>query len=106
MNTGIQDAYNLAWKLAFVLQGKADEKILDSYNAERLENAQNLLNSTDRMFNFLAGEDWFMNLIRLHLFPHLAGRALGIEKVRKDFFKRVSQIGINYRRHALSRHGH
>jgi hypothetical protein len=56
------------------------------------------------MFNFLAGEDWFMNLIRLHLFPHLAGRALGIEKVRKDFFKRVSQIGINYRRHALSKH--
>jgi 2-polyprenyl-6-methoxyphenol hydroxylase-like FAD-dependent oxidoreductase len=104
MNTGIQDAYNLAWKLAFVLEGKADEKILDSYNAERLENAENLLNSTDRMFNFLAGEDWFMNLIRLHLFPRLAGRALGIEKVRKDFFKRVSQIGINYRRHALSLH--
>jgi 2-polyprenyl-6-methoxyphenol hydroxylase-like FAD-dependent oxidoreductase len=103
MNTGIQDAYNLAWKLAFVLKGKADEKILDSYNAERLENAENLLNSTDRMFNFLAGEDWFMNLIRLHLFPQLAGRALGIEKVRKDFFKMVSQIGINYRRHALSK---
>ncbi len=104
MNTGIQDAYNLAWKLAFVLQGKAGEKILDTYNAERLENAENLLNSTDRMFNFLAGEDWFMNLIRLHLFPQLAGRALGIERVRKDFFKRISQIGINYRRHALSRH--
>jgi hypothetical protein len=45
-----------------------------------------------------------MNLIRLHLFPHLAGRALGIEKVRRDFFKRVSQIGINYRDHSLSCH--
>lgn len=35
MNTGIQDAYNLAWKLALVLQGKADAFLLDSYEAER-----------------------------------------------------------------------
>ncbi len=43
MNTGIQDGYNLAWKLAFVLRGKADEKILETYNEERLENAKQLL---------------------------------------------------------------
>jgi 2-polyprenyl-6-methoxyphenol hydroxylase-like FAD-dependent oxidoreductase len=35
MNTGIQDAYNLAWKLALVLQGAAPEELLDSYEAER-----------------------------------------------------------------------
>jgi hypothetical protein len=35
MNTGIQDAYNLAWKLALVLQGAAPETLLDSYEAER-----------------------------------------------------------------------
>ncbi|MBN9512635.1 MAG: FAD-dependent monooxygenase [Alphaproteobacteria bacterium] len=35
MNTGIQDAYNLAWKLALVLGGAASEKLLDSYEAER-----------------------------------------------------------------------
>lgn len=35
MNTGIQDAYNLAWKLALVLGGGASEKLLDSYEAER-----------------------------------------------------------------------
>ncbi|MCA0250320.1 MAG: FAD-dependent monooxygenase [Proteobacteria bacterium] len=35
MNTGIQDAYNLAWKLALVLGGTASEKLLDSYEAER-----------------------------------------------------------------------
>ncbi|HEY8560966.1 MAG TPA: FAD-dependent monooxygenase [Pyrinomonadaceae bacterium] len=104
MNTGIQDAYNLAWKLAFVLKGRAAARILESYNSERLENAENLLKTTDRMFNFLAGEDWLVNLVRLHLFPRLAGRALSIEAVRVEFFKRLSQIGINYRRHALSRH--
>jgi 2,4-dichlorophenol 6-monooxygenase len=34
-NTSIQDAYNLAWKLALVLHGKADASLLDSYNDER-----------------------------------------------------------------------
>jgi 2-polyprenyl-6-methoxyphenol hydroxylase-like FAD-dependent oxidoreductase len=35
MNTGIQDAYNLAWKMALVLRGAAAERLLDSYEAER-----------------------------------------------------------------------
>ena len=35
MNTGIQDAYNLAWKLALVLDGAAPESLLDSYESER-----------------------------------------------------------------------
>src|SRR3712207_2117726 len=35
MNTGVQDAYNLAWKLALVLEGAAPETLLDSYEAER-----------------------------------------------------------------------
>ena len=36
MNTGIQDAYNLAWKLALVVRGAAPVSLLDSYEAERL----------------------------------------------------------------------
>jgi 2-polyprenyl-6-methoxyphenol hydroxylase-like FAD-dependent oxidoreductase len=35
MNSGIQDVHNLAWKIAFVLQGKAGEELLDSYDVER-----------------------------------------------------------------------
>ncbi|MEM7269554.1 MAG: FAD-dependent monooxygenase [Pseudomonadota bacterium] len=34
-NTSIQDAYNLCWKLKLVLEGKADDSLLDTYNAER-----------------------------------------------------------------------
>ena len=41
MNTGIQDAHNLAWKLAAVVRGKAGEGLLDSYEAERRPVAQN-----------------------------------------------------------------
>lgn len=43
MNTGIQDALNLAWKLSLVLSGPADPALLDSYNAERHANTRRLL---------------------------------------------------------------
>jgi putative polyketide hydroxylase len=35
LNTGVQDVHNLAWKIAAVLRGTADDKLLDSYHAER-----------------------------------------------------------------------
>ena len=35
LNTGVQDVHNLAWKIAAVLRGKADDRLLDSYHAER-----------------------------------------------------------------------
>lgn len=40
MNTGIQDAHNLAWKLALVLRGQAGESLLDTYDVERRPVAQ------------------------------------------------------------------
>ncbi|WP_328786209.1 FAD-dependent oxidoreductase [Streptomyces sp. NBC_00273] len=46
MNTGIQDAYNLAWKLADVVRGHATEALLDSYSAERVPVGARLLRST------------------------------------------------------------
>src|SRR4029079_6839934 len=46
MNTGLQDAYNLGWKLALVVKGQADAGLLDSYEQERLPVAQRLLRTT------------------------------------------------------------
>jgi 2-polyprenyl-6-methoxyphenol hydroxylase-like FAD-dependent oxidoreductase len=104
MNTGIQDAYNLAWKLALVLKHSAHENILDTYNEERLPNAKRLTATTDRMFNLAAGKDWFVGLIRTTIFPPMAKYILSIEAVRKKFFVLISQIGIRYRDSSLSRH--
>lgn len=104
MNTGIQDAYNLAWKLALVLKGAAHEGILDSYNEERLPNARRLLQTTDRMFNLAAGTDWLVNLIRTTIFPPMARFILSIDAVKKKFFPLISQIGITYRESSLSLH--
>ena len=47
MNTGLQDAYNLGWKLALVVSGQADAALLDSYEAERVPVARRLLDTTD-----------------------------------------------------------
>lgn len=48
MNMGIQDAYNLAWKVALVVRGKAWERILDSYEPERRPVAEAVVGGTDR----------------------------------------------------------
>ena len=104
MNTGIQDAYNLAWKLALVLKHSAKPEILDTYNEERLPNAKRLTATTDRMFNLAAGKDWFVGLIRTTIFPPMAKYILSIEAVRKRFFILISQIGITYRKNSLSMH--
>jgi hypothetical protein len=104
MNTGIQDAYNLAWKLALVVKGVAAESLLDTYNAERLANAKRLLDSTDRMFELAAGSSWLMSFLRTTIFPPIAGFVASLETVSKRVFPLISQIGINYRDEALSKH--
>ena len=102
MNTGIQDGYNLAWKLSLALQGKASEKILDTYNEERVENAHRLLQTTDRLFQFGASPEWFVSFFRVHIFPYIANFALHLDIVKRAIFPLVSQIGINYRNRSLS----
>src|SRR5262245_8524512 len=104
MNTGIQDGYNLAWKIALAVRGKADAKLLDTYNEERLENAKHLLKTTDRFFGFAAGTDWLMNFLRLPVLTPLAKHLVSLVAVRKFAFPLVSQVGINYRHGSLSNH--
>ncbi|MEK1853402.1 MAG: FAD-dependent monooxygenase [Phyllobacterium sp.] len=47
-NTSIQDAFNLAWKLAFVLKGAAGQKLLDSYQAERAPVAKQIVTRANK----------------------------------------------------------
>ena len=105
MNTGIQDGYNLAWKIAMVLRGEASDKILDSYNEERRKNAENLLRTTDRFFNLVASPEPVLSYLRTHVFPYIAGAAFSLDAVKKFVFPRISQIGIHYRHSMLSDHG-
>ena len=104
MNTGIQDAYNLAWKLALVLQGRFDQKLLETYNEERLENAKHLLKTTDRIFDFAAGTDWLLEFLRSSVLPPIAKYIFSLDAVKNFAFPLISQIGINYRHSSLSNH--
>src|SRR5688572_24940655 len=67
MNTGLQDAYNLAWKLALVVQGRADASLLDSYEAERQPVAHRLLDTTDRGFRLVVSDSPWAEIGRAHV---------------------------------------
>ncbi|MEJ0064910.1 MAG: FAD-dependent monooxygenase [Caulobacteraceae bacterium] len=102
MNTGIGDAINLAWKLAWVLGGRAPDALLDSYEAERIGFARRLVATTDRAFNLATAEGYVADFIRMRLAPIVASSALSLEKVREFLFRTVSQITLNYRGGPLS----
>jgi len=53
-NSGVQDAENLAWKLAAVLRGEADERLIESYNAERVHAADENIGHSTRSTDFIA----------------------------------------------------
>jgi 2-polyprenyl-6-methoxyphenol hydroxylase-like FAD-dependent oxidoreductase len=80
MNTGIQDAYNLAWKLAAVLRG-ADAALLDTYQEERLPIAAGVLGLSNQIM--------------------AATVASGTIAFRRD--ERTLQLGLGYRQSSLTR---
>ncbi|KAF9527743.1 FAD binding domain-containing protein [Crepidotus variabilis] len=50
LNTGVQDGYNLAWKLALVLHGRVSPSLLDTYTSERVPVVAEMLNLTTQLF--------------------------------------------------------
>lgn len=104
MNTGLQDAYNLAWKLAGVINGQCLPAILDSYAAERMPVAKDLLATTDRAFTFIISDGFWNRILKKWLLPVALKKLWGSEKLRAAFFKRVSQIGISYPESVINRH--
>jgi 2-polyprenyl-6-methoxyphenol hydroxylase-like FAD-dependent oxidoreductase len=92
MNTGMQDACNLAWKLALVVHQAASESLLDSYSAERSPIAEQVLKATGRITSLttLKGE------VAQFLRNHTAAFLLGLAPVRKFAANAASEISIAY----------
>jgi 2-polyprenyl-6-methoxyphenol hydroxylase-like FAD-dependent oxidoreductase len=103
MNTGLQDAYNLAWKLALAVRGEADVSLLDTYEQERRPVAQRLLRTTDRAFQVIVADGWFGKLFRTRILARVMAFAMTRERVRKLAFRTISQIGVRYLTSPLSR---
>lgn len=106
MNTGLQDAYNLAWKIAFVIKKGANPYLLETYSSERLGISKGFARYTDTIFrvltsgNFTAGffRKYVLRLFFMFLFPQISR----VTTFRHRFFKAISQIDIHYRSSILS----
>jgi 2-polyprenyl-6-methoxyphenol hydroxylase-like FAD-dependent oxidoreductase len=96
MNTGIQDAYNLAWKIAYRIRGEVNDDVINSYDTERTANAKRLLKTTDRIFDLMSGANRFWNLLRNSFFPILISLMSRNKWVQLRIFPLLSQTGITY----------
>jgi 2-polyprenyl-6-methoxyphenol hydroxylase-like FAD-dependent oxidoreductase len=92
MNTGIQDAFNLGWKLASALRGSGDPGLLDSYQAERHPVGESVLKITDTLFNLVLSGSKAGAAVRRVIIRN----ALKIGRVRQSIAGRLSGIGISY----------
>jgi 2-polyprenyl-6-methoxyphenol hydroxylase-like FAD-dependent oxidoreductase len=102
MNTGIGDAVNLAWKLAAVVQGRANATLLDSYEPERIGFARTLVTTTDQAFIGVTSSSAMARLIRLHIVPLVLPMFFKFGAARRLMFRRVSQTAIHYEGSSLS----
>jgi 2-polyprenyl-6-methoxyphenol hydroxylase-like FAD-dependent oxidoreductase len=97
MNTGIQDAWNLGWKLALVDRGVADEALLDTYETERLPIGRFVLRFTDRATSIATSDSPVVGLTRTQVAPRLAPLVLRLSSLRAYGFRILSQLRIRYR---------
>lgn len=96
MNTGIQDAYNLSWKLALVVRGIARESVLDSYHTERHPIGERLLKTTDRFFAALSGNHPARAFVRMQVIPRVVPRVFTRRSFRTWFIGMTAQLRTAY----------
>jgi 3-(3-hydroxy-phenyl)propionate hydroxylase len=90
LNTGVQDAVNLGWKLAQVVKGMSPEGLLDSYHAERHPVAARVLRTTMAQVALQRTDD------RTEALREIVLELLGMEEARKRIAAEMSGLGIHY----------
>ena len=102
MNTGMQDAFNLAWKLALVCRGAAaEEPLLESYSTERSAVGERVLKSTGRatMLAVVRGD------MKQKIRNHMASLLFGFAPVREALADAISEVAIEYPESPLNARG-
>ena len=102
MNTGLGDAVNLGWKLAAVQQGRATPDLLDSYEAERIGFARQLVDTTDRVFTPMVAQGLLGELTRRVVAPLFLAVASRFAATRHMAFRTLSQTQVHYEHSPLS----
>jgi 2-polyprenyl-6-methoxyphenol hydroxylase-like FAD-dependent oxidoreductase len=105
MNTGIQDAVNLGWKLGLVASGQADPALLDTYETERAPVGRAVLRFTNRLFTLATTRNPVARVARTRLVPVLAPLPLRSRALRAAAFRTISELAIGYRHSPASVEG-
>jgi 2-polyprenyl-6-methoxyphenol hydroxylase-like FAD-dependent oxidoreductase len=93
MNTGLHDVWNLVWKLDLVLHGNANDRLLDTYSAERLPVIKGVIETTDTLTRVMGTPSRFAQVLRDALIPMVSRLA----PFQHAFVQRLSELGIAYR---------
>jgi 2-polyprenyl-6-methoxyphenol hydroxylase-like FAD-dependent oxidoreductase len=103
MNTGMQDAFNLAWKLALVHHGNGPaDFLLDSYSAERAPIAAQVLQGSGLLTRLGTLDNAVLRSVRNVLLRAI----LGTETTQHLFAENVSELAVHYPHSPLNRLGH
>lgn len=92
MNTGLQDAFNLAWKLALVVHGKASSGLLDTYQAERYPVIEQVVTQTVSLTNSVLFDKSFVTQLK-KFSKRIASHSAKAKKIGMD----LTQLNINYK---------
>jgi 2-polyprenyl-6-methoxyphenol hydroxylase-like FAD-dependent oxidoreductase len=92
MNTGLQDVWNLIWKLDLFLRGHGNEELLDSYSVERIPVIKNLIETTDFLTRALGTPNKLAQVLRNAVIPMVSRLA----PFQHAFVQRLSELGIAY----------
>jgi 3-(3-hydroxy-phenyl)propionate hydroxylase len=101
MNYGIQDAFNLAWKLAGVCRKTLAPWVLETYDLERRPVAAALVDATERIFHLVAPPHGAGHL-RHSLMPLVASTALALDPVQDAIRNAMAEFNVHYRESPLS----
>ncbi len=93
MNTGFQDAFNLIWKLALVIDGKCNSKILDSYCEERKPIAEQIVSNTKNMTSFITSQSKFTIWLKTSLFRSINH----LDKLKSAITQQLAQLNFQYK---------
>ncbi|MFE7135015.1 rifampin monooxygenase [Streptomyces sp. NPDC057638] len=90
LNLGVQDAFNLGWKLAAEVRGWAPQGLLDSYASERRPVAEDVLSNTRAQMQLLSTEPGALAVRRL------LTELMDFEEVNRHLIEKITAIGVRY----------
>ena len=92
MNTSIQDAANLSWKLAMVIKKQATISLLNTYQNERHPVGAAVVEGSGRMLRVMMSRNPLIRFFRRWLLPYI----VGLPSMRKEAVNRLSEVDVEY----------